>query len=482
MPTGAFVLKGPQRAEGPKLEIQYISIDALTPHSSNARLHGPRQLRRLTESIKSFGFNVPVLIDADGGVIAGHGRLQAAKRAGLCEVPTIRIEHLSEAQRKAFMIADNRLAEIATWDDKLLAEQLRALASVELNFDIETIGFDMGEIDLRIESLKEPSATPQDDEPALPEPAGLPVTHIGDLWRLGRHKVLCGDARDEAAYAALMGPERAAAVFADPPYNVEIDGHVCGLGELRHREFVMAAGELTPEEFTRFLADALAGMKAVSQPGAIAFVCMDWRHIGELIDAGRSLNLDLVNLCVWTKPNAGMGSLYRSQHELVFVLKLQHGRHRNNVQLGAIGRNRSNVWPYAVAPGFGRVGEEGRLAALHPTVKPTSMIADAILDVTRRGDIVLDPFLGSGATLMAAERTGRKAYGIELDPIYVDVIVRRWQAYTGEHARLGKTGETFDAVAERGLRSARQTPELAARPAEPAAQAADAEGAKDAVA
>ena len=190
-------------------------------------------------------------------------------------------------------------------------------------------------------------------------------------------------------------------------------------------------------------------MKAVSHPGALAFVCMDWRHIGELIDAARSQSLDLVNLCVWTKPNAGMGSLYRSQHELVFVLKLKPGRHRNNVQLGALGRNRSNVWAYAVAPGFGRAGEEGRLAALHPTVKPTAMVADAILDVTRRGDIVLDPFLGSGATLMAAERTGRKAFGIELDPLYVDVIVRRWQTYTGAEARLAETGETFDAIAKR---------------------------------
>ena len=243
-----------------------------------------------------------------------------------------------------------------------------------------------------------------------------------------------------------MGTERAAAVFADPPFNVRIDGHVSGLGKVRHREFAMATGEMTPEAFTEFLTVTFERMKASSHPGGVAFVCMDWRHIGELLEAARSTSLDMLNLCVWTKPNAGMGSLYRSQHELVFVFKLGSGHHRNNVQLGAYGRNRSNVWAYAVGPGFGRAGEEGRLAALHPTVKPTAMIADAILDVTRRGDIVLDPFLGSGSTLMACERTGRRCYGLELDPLYCDVIVRRWQAYTGGAARLATTGESFDAV------------------------------------
>ena len=220
-----------------------------------------------------------------------------------------------------------------------------------------------------------------------------------------------------------MGNDRAAAVFSDPPYNVAIDRHVSGLGKVGHREFVMAAGEMTPEAFTEFLTSALGRMRASSHPGSPAFICMDWRHLPELLAAARHASLDMLNVCVWTKPNAGMGSLYRSQHELVLVFKLGSGRHRNNVQLGANGRNRSNVWAYAVGPGFGRAGEEGRLAALHSTVKPTAMIADAILDVTRRGDIVLDPFSGSGATLMACERTGRRCCGIELDPLYCDVIV-----------------------------------------------------------
>jgi DNA modification methylase len=427
------------------LSIAYLPIDRLKPDAANARQHSARQIRQIAKSIETFGFNVPVLIDAESHVIAGHGRLLAAKRLGWTEIPAICLDHLSETQKRAFMIADNRLAEVAVWDDQLLAEQLKALAGVELKFDIETIGFDMGEIDLRIESLavKDVDASEQ----AIPRVVGPAVSRVGDLWLLGGHRVLCGDARDEAAHAALMGPELAAAVFSDPPYNVGIDGHVSGLGKIHHREFVMAAGEMTPAAFTEFLTAALARMKASSQPGTPAFVCMDWRHLDELLAAARSTSLEMLNLCVWTKPNAGMGSLYRSQHELVFVFKLGAGRHRNNVQLGAYGRHRSNVWPYAGGPGFGRAGEEGKLSVLHPTVKPIVMIADAILDVTRRGDIVLDPFLGAGSTLMACERTGRRCRGLELDPLYSDVIVRRWQAYTGGQARLAATGEAFASVA-----------------------------------
>ncbi len=426
------------------LSIDYVSIERLKPDPKNARQHTAKQIRQIAQSIESFGFNVPVLIDRDLNVIAGHGRLLACKRLGWSEVPTISLEHLSESQRRAFTIADNRLTEIASWDDRLLAEQLQALSSVELDFDIETIGFDMGEIDLRIESLNAREASPA--ESPIPDVSGRAVSRLGDLWLIGRHKLLCGDARSEAAHAELMGTERAAAVFSDPPFNVQIDGHVSGLGKVRHREFVMAAGEMTREAFTEFLTVALERMKESSHPGSVAYVCMDWRHIGELLDAARSTSLDMLNLCVWTKPNAGMGSFYRSQHELVFALKVGPGRHRNNVQLGAYGRNRSNVWAYAVGPGFGRAGEEGHLAALHPTVKPTAMIADAILDVTRRGEIVLDSFLGSGATLMACERTGRRCYGLELDPLYCDVIIRRWQSYTGGSVRLATTGEAFDVV------------------------------------
>ncbi len=439
----------PLLTAAPALSVAYLPIDRLTPDPTNARRHGAKQVRQIAASIEAFGFNVPLLVDAEGRIVAGHGRLMAAKRLGWREVPVIRLEHLSEAQRRAFMIADNRLAEVATWDDRLLAEQLQALSNVELSFDLEVIGFDMGEIDLRIESLGAKDKTKDEPEPLLVEPTGAAVTKIGDLWSLGRHRLLCGDARDAALHAALMRDERAAAAFTDPPYNVKIDGHVSGLGKVRHREFAMGSGEMTPAAFTAFLQASLAQIKAFCRPGSVGFVCMDWRHLPELIDAARRAALELLNLCIWTKPNGAMGSLYRSQHELVFVFKLGPGRHRNNVQLGAYGRNRSNVWSYAVGPGFGRAGEEGRLADLHPTVKPTAMAADAILDVTRRGDIVLDPFLGSGTTLMASERTGRRCYGMELDPLYCDVIVRRWQGHTGGEARLTSTGESFAAITAR---------------------------------
>jgi hypothetical protein len=274
----------PKRAP---LSINHVQLDRLKPNPGNARRHSAKQIRQIAHSIEAFGFNVPILVDADLNIVAGHGRLLACQRLGWREVPTIRLEHLSPEQRRAFMIADNRLAEVATWDDRLLADQLQALASVDLDFDIEAIGFDMGEIDLRIESSASKDADVK--EPAIPDVSGTAVSRIGDFWRLGRHKLLCGDARDPAVHDALMGKERAAAVFSDPPYNVAIDGHVSGLGKVRHREFVMAAGEMTPEAFTAFLEASLAQMKRSSVPGGVAFLCMDWRHMSELLAAARSV-------------------------------------------------------------------------------------------------------------------------------------------------------------------------------------------------
>jgi DNA modification methylase len=356
------------------------------------------------------------------------------------EVPTIAIEHLDAAQTRAFMIADNRLTEMAQWDDRLLAEQLKELSELDLSFEIEATGFDAPQIDLMIASLTEPAA----DEKPIPFVSGPAVSRRGDLWSLGRHRLLCGDATDPASYLKLFGSEEAAVVFTDPPYNVKIDGHVSGLGGVRHREFPMAVGEMDAGEFTSFLEAAFQSCVGHSRSGAIIYACMDWRHIPELQACARLCGLEMVNLCVWVKPNGGMGSFYRSQHELVFVFKNGPRPHLNNIQLGRHGRNRTNVWSYASSPGFGRAGEEGKLAALHPTVKPVAMIADALLDSSCRGDIVLDPFLGSGATLMAAERTGRRCFGLELDPLYVDVIVWRWENYTGDIARDAHTGASFE--------------------------------------
>jgi hypothetical protein len=329
----------PPSIKSASLSISYIPVDRLIPDPRNARQHSAKQIRQIAKSIETFGFNVPILVDAEGNVIAGHGRVLACKHLGWTEAPTIRLDHLTHAQKQAFMIADNRLAEVAVWDDRLLGEQLKALASVELDFDIETIGFDMGEIDLRIESLNVDEA--KVNEPPIADVTGPDVSCVGDLWMLGRHKILCGDARDPKAHGSLMGTERAAAAFADPPFNVAIDGHVSGLGQIHHREFVMGAGEMTKEAFTQFLEAALARMTETSKPGSVGFVCMDWRHMSEVLAAAQANSLELLNLCVWTKPNAGMGSLYRSQHELVFVFKLGVGRHRNNVQLGKHGRHRT---------------------------------------------------------------------------------------------------------------------------------------------
>ncbi|MGG5890087.1 site-specific DNA-methyltransferase [Falsiroseomonas sp. HC035] len=427
------------------LDIKYRAVTDLRLNERNPRAHSPRQIRQIARSIATFGFNVPVLIDPDDRVVAGHGRVLACRQLGWTEVPTIRLDHLGPAQMQAFMVADNRLAEISTWDERLLAETLRELTLADLDFELEVIGFEMAEIDLRIEGLDAPPKEAPDPADVLAErPAGPAVSKSGDLWLLGRHRLLCGSALEQASYATLLPAKRAAMVFTDPPYNVRIAGHVSGLGVISHREFPMASGEMSGAEFTAFLTTALGLAAQHSRAGSLHFVCMDWRHIPELLAAGHEAYSELKNLCVWAKDNAGMGSLYRSQHELVFVFKSGKAPHRNNVELGQHGRHRSNLWSYPGVNSFGRRSEEGDLLAMHPTVKPVRLVADAILDCTARGELVLDPFLGSGTTLMAAERTGRRCCGFELDPLYVDTIVRRWQELTGDFVRHAVTGCAFN--------------------------------------
>src|SRR3984893_10713397 len=430
-----------------RMSIVHRAIDQLKPDPANPRLHSKKQIRQIANSIEAFGFNVPVLVDADLKVIAGHGRLLACRELGWPEVPTLRLDHLTPAQARAFMIADNRLTEIATWDDPLLAQQLKDLSVLGLDFSIEVTGFEMGEIDLRIASLDDPAHAEADPADVVAEIPATPLSKLGDMWLLHRHRLLCGSALDSAIFAALMCEERAAIAFIDPPYNVRIDGHAGGLGAIHHRPFPMASGEMDRPEFTAFLGEAFRNLAAFSVDGAIHFVCMDWRHVEELLAAGREAYDELKNICVWVKDNAGMGSFYRSRHEFIAVFK--HGRqgHRNNIQLGQFGRNRSNVWHYPGANSFARYSEEGNLLALHPTVKPVAMVADAILDCSARGDIVLDAFLGSGTTLIAAERTGRRCHGMELDPAYVDTSVRRWQKLTGGSARHAASGRIFDDLA-----------------------------------
>jgi len=423
-------------------QIAYLAIDQLAPDPRNARQHPVKHVRQLAKSITTFGFNVPILIDNDRQVIAGHGRLLAAQHLGWTEVPTITLSHLTTDQACAFAIADNRLTEISEWDDRLLAEQLKALSEVDLGFDLDVIGFELPEIDLRIQGLNS-DAEEDFSEEELSE--GPIVSQPGDLWVLGLHQIYCGNALEAESYTTLMAGATAAVVFTDPPYNVKISGHVQGKGAIQHPEFAMASGEMTPAEFEAFLSQAIGRMQAACDPGALLYLCMDWRHIDELSQAAKAHALELKNLCVWDKGAGGMGSLYRSQHELVFVYKSGHAAHTNNIQLGRFGRNRTNVWSYPGINSFARKTDEGNLLALHPTVKPVALVADVLLDASRRGEIVLDPFLGSGTTLLAAETTGRVAYGMELEPRYVDVAIRRWQRKTGSVAVHALTNETFDA-------------------------------------
>lgn len=372
-----------------------------------------------------------MLVDDELTIIAGHGRVEAAKRLGLGDVPIIRLSRMSAADIRAYRIADNRLAELAGWDNELLAIELQGLT--ELGFDVELTGFAVAEIDLIIDGVAEadPGAR-RDAEDTLPDLPREAVTESGDVWRLGRHRLVCGDAREPVTYDALLRGEHADVIFADPPYNVPIDGFAGGKGRAARREFAMASGEMSKAQFVAFLEATLGRAAASARDGAIAFVCMDWRHIGELLAAGERVFDELKNVCVWTKTNGGMGSLYRSQHELVFVFKKGQAPHLNTVELGQYGRNRTNVWAYAGANAFG-AAREAELA-MHPTVKPVALVEDAIRDVSRRGDMVLDPFGGSGSTLIAAERSGRSARLIEIDPLYCDVIVRRFEAYTGKPA------------------------------------------------
>ena len=428
--------------------IVYRPIEELRPYPRNARTHSNGQIRQIADSIARFGFNTPVLVSDEDEIIAGHGRVRAAKLLGLAEAPTLKLSHLSKSQRRAYMLPDNKLALNAGWDSEILAIEFQAL--IDDGFEVELTGFSLAEIDFVLDEARESDpAAPSSPEDATPHYPDQVVSRLGDLWRIGRHQLLCGDARDPDGYQVLVGDERADLVFTDPPYNVPIDGHVCGSGAIKHREFAMAVGEMSEAAFIQFLSDSLSPMARACRDGAIAFVCMDWRHMGELLAAGRVAFSELKNLCVWNKTNGGMGSFYRSKHELVFVWKVGSAPHVNSFGLGDTGRYRTNVWDYAGVSALSSHRREE--LAMHPTVKPVALVADAIRDCSKRGDIVLDGFGGSGSTLVAAEKTGRRARLIEYDPGYCDVIVNRWQTLTGKRATLAETGEAFEDVAHARL-------------------------------
>lgn len=430
------------------LQVELVSLAALIPNPDNARTHTTKQIAKLTASIRALGFNVPIVIDEASMILKGHACYAAAQLLKMQHVPCVRLKHLSPAQKIAFAIADNKISDLSSFDLDALRIQIQKILDLDVNLNIEFIGFETAEIDI----LFDP--TPLKSDPAdrypLPNLQTPAVTCSGDLWLLGRHRLLCADALHPESYERLLNGELATMAFTDPPWNVPVQGHVSGLGQARHAEFAMASGEMSEAEFQAFLAAVCALLVRFSAGGSIHFICMDWRHIGDLLMAGKSFYAELKNICVWNKTNAGMGSLYRSQHELIAVFKNGTGPHQNNVELGKHGRYRTNVWTYAGANAFSAARDENLSA--HPTVKSLAMVADAIRDVSRRNDLMLDPFAGSGTTVLAAERTGRRAAAIEIEPRYVDVAIERWQRMTGQAAVLEADGRSFSEV-----RAQRQT-------------------------
>ncbi len=343
----------PTTVEG-SLIVVYQPVSRLISYPHNARTHSKHQIRQIARSITEFGFTNPILIDKNSTIIAGHGRLLAAQMLGMEQVPTIRLETLTESQIRAYVLADNQLALNAGWDKSILAIEFEHLLAINEEIDITITGFEIPEIDLILQDASN-SIDPQDELPI--EQMGPAVTQPGDVWQLGKHRVLCGNSLQENSYKTLLRGKRAAIIVSDPPYNVRIDGNVCGNGSIQHREFQMASGEMSEAEFIRFLSTSLRLFAKYSVSGSIHYVFMDWRHMRELLAAGGEAYDSLLNLCVWTKDNGGMGSFYRSQHELVFVFRNGKGPHQNNVQLGKFGRYRTNVWSY---PGHQHHVETGR--------------------------------------------------------------------------------------------------------------------------
>jgi DNA modification methylase len=407
--------------------VVYRPLASLTADARNARTHPKRQIAQIIASIHEFGFTNPILADPEGNLIAGHGRLRAAREIGLMEVPVIELAGLSEAQKRALRLADNKIALNAGWDTEILKLELADLSLPEFDIDLGFTGFSPGEIDVILADAADP------DDEVIPEVPREPRVQEGDIWQLGEHRVSCGDGRNRALLAALIGSgQQIDCAFLDPPYNVKINGHANARG--RHREFAMASGEMDTTSFRAFLAETLGACASISRDGAVHFVCMDWRHMDDVSAAAKEIYQDLLNICVWNKSNAGMGSLYRSKHEMVFVYRVGEAPHTNAVELGRHGRNRTNVWDYASVNSMR--GSRREDLALHPTVKPVAMVADAICDVTRQGELVLDIFLGSGTSLIAAERVGRRFRGLDIDPAYVDLAMQRWSDLTGKEPVL----------------------------------------------
>jgi DNA modification methylase len=418
------------------LKVEYLPLAEIKPYKSNPRKHADKQVQQIANSIKEFRFNNPLLVDENGEIIAGHGRFMAAQSLNIESVPVIRLSHLTPNQKRLYRIADNKLTENGQWDVDLLKFEFAEIEALDLDIDLNITGFETGEIDLMMThkaANEKLNSVPFISENEI-------VSKVGDVWQLGPHKIICGDSLKKETFDALMPNQKADMVFTDPPYNVEIDGHVCGNGATKHKDFAMASGEMNSLEFQNFLRINFELLKEFTRAGSIHFICMDWRHCKEVMLAAEGIYNSLKNICVWNKDNGGMGSLYRSKHEFIFVYKNGASPHINNIELGKHGRYRTNVWDYAGVNSFGKNRDDLKL---HPTVKPVEMIMDAIMDISKRSDIVLDSFLGSGSTLIAAEKAKRICYGIELEPLYIDTTIRRWEDFTKQDAVLLSNGKTY---------------------------------------
>lgn len=404
----------------------------LSPAARQTRKHPAHKARALLASIRANGIITPIIVNSANVIVDGMLRVEQALKLDRRSVAVVRVEYLSDAELRSFALAASRMPATVRWDMDALRLELEEIRAADVTLDLGLTGFSIGEIDrilgnhlvAEYDDLDEDTEKPVDPWPSRAK--------RGDLWELGSHRVLCGDATDAAGVARLMGSETARAAFTGPRYNVRINGHVSGSGQ--HSEFPMASGEMSTGEFTTFLEVALANLAAILVEGDIAFVCMDHAHMGELIAAGDRAFDRRLNICVWDKGQGGMGSLYRSQHELIAVFKKGQAPHYNNIKLGKNGRNRTNVWSFPGLVGFSK--SRSKTLALHPTVKPVALITEAILDVTALDDLVIDSFGGSRSTLIAGERTGRRARLIELDPVYVDRTLARWERLTGRAAIL----------------------------------------------
>lgn len=417
----------------PELQIQSLPIGSINLPPKNLRKNQQKQVLRLMESVREFGQVAPILVDEDLNLIDGQMLLEALSELDASEINCCIINHLTEDQLRLPRIALNTIQTKAEWDPLELGVELIELDA--LDFDLTITGLEVAELD----SLMLMSTEPAEED--VPEAPDCPVTKPGDLWRLGAHRLYCGNALDEEAYASVLDGKTVQLVFTDPPYNLKIKNNVSGLGKVKHDDFAMGVGEMSADEFSEFLSSALSLCRDHSGKGSVFYVCMDWRQIHNLQRAAQKSGLHHINTCVWDKGNGGMGALYRSRHELVPVFCTDPVPAVNNIQLGKFGRNRTNVWQY---PGANSKGSSANDALhLHATPKPIELVADAILDVTKPKAYVLDPFIGSGTTILAAEKTNRIAFGIELEPQFVDVAIVRWQKMTGKKAVHAETGLPF---------------------------------------